>query len=112
MKAGWMGLVACSALGFAAQAQAQTCAYMFQGVNFGGEVLEVQDGDQVPAMGSWNNRVSSVKVAEKCELYVFDAVSYLGEDNRLGAPEIPDLGPWKNRISSYYCICSPGRARD
>ncbi|MDC3988705.1 beta/gamma crystallin-related protein [Polyangium jinanense] len=108
MKKVWMGLVACSALGLAAQAQAQerTCAYMFQDVNFGGEVLEVRYNAQNWDMGHWNDRVSSVKVVgEGCVLYVYEDVSFEGEYKAL-VSEVSDLEAWKNRISSYGCVCT------
>jgi len=79
---------------------------MFQNVDFGGEVLEVQDGS-VPDMGSWNDRVSSVKVMApgECLLTAFENVNFEGEAIILGGDN-PDLVHWKNRISSYWCSCS------
>ncbi|MDC3988702.1 peptidase inhibitor family I36 protein [Polyangium jinanense] len=109
MKTVWMGLVACGALGLAAQAQAQTCAHMFRNVNFGGDGVVAQDGDLVANIGSrWNDRVSSVTVEEDCFLQVYENVNFGGETTVL-VSDVPDLMDWKNRISSYECICnSPG----
>ncbi|MDC3988703.1 peptidase inhibitor family I36 protein [Polyangium jinanense] len=108
MKTVWMGLVAWGALGLAAQAQARTCAYLYDDETFRGEVLEVQSGPKVPDIGSqWNDRVSSWKVERGCTLTVWHDTNFGGSSTTLREGHYPFMRErWNNSISSYHCMCS------
>ncbi|XP_068105577.1 syncollin-like [Hyperolius riggenbachi] len=97
------------------------CARMYEHSNMyfdqscNGKHFDVKDGDDVPYMPIlWNNRASSLVVANRCTLKVW-SVSGKGGNNRSFSSgvyyQLKDyinglLGNWNDAISSYYCTCS------
>ncbi|XP_062454192.1 syncollin [Rhea pennata] len=80
-----------------------------------GAVLPVAPGTDVPYMPSnWAARVSSLVVATRCELTVWDKAGKKGYSRRFSAGAVPRLqeirrgllGNWDNAIKGYYCKCN------
>ncbi|XP_008120999.1 syncollin [Anolis carolinensis] len=80
-----------------------------------GNVMEVEPGEDQPYMPSgFNNKVSSVVVAQRCELNVWSSKAKGGKTRKFKAGAFPRLqeyrrgifGDWNNAISGYYCTCS------
>ncbi|KAL8211972.1 UNVERIFIED_CONTAM: hypothetical protein K2H54_032385 [Gekko kuhli] len=81
----------------------------------GGSVLQVQpDEDQPYVPKAFNNKISSLVVAQRCELTVWDTKGKSGKTKKFKATAVPRLqeirrgifGDWDNRISAFYCKCS------
>ncbi|XP_050784650.1 syncollin [Gopherus flavomarginatus] len=78
----------------------------------GGSVLQVQPGDDIPYIPfGWNNKVSSLVVAPRCELSIWSRMGKEGYSHKFNGgvvcrlQEIKKglLGDWDNSISAYYC---------
>ncbi|MEE6490616.1 hypothetical protein FKM82_015914 [Ascaphus truei] len=97
------------------------CARLYEDSNAyyeqccGGEFLDVRIGDDVPYIPfKWNNRVSSLVVAPRCELTVWSKKPKEGVTRKFTSGAHPRLqevkrglfGTWDDSISSYYCKCS------
>ncbi|KAM8952366.1 syncollin [Pelodytes ibericus] len=81
----------------------------------GGAFLDVLGGDDVPYIKlGWNDRISSLVVAPRCELTVWSKKPKEGSTRKFSSGAYPRLeeikkgllGTWDNSISSYYCKCS------
>ncbi|XP_062391795.1 syncollin-like [Sardina pilchardus] len=79
-----------------------------------GQSMDVYPGEDVPNMPlAWNNRVSSLVVASRCSLTVWDFFLKEGEKHKFGAGIVHRLrevsqgliGSWNNDISGYLCTC-------
>lgn len=88
-----------------AAAQPVGCA-LYEHANFRGQRVVLEDGAQAPRFGRfWNDRVSSVRVADGCRLEVFEHWDYRGfsvaYDGAVGY-----VGPRMNdRFSAARCEC-------
>ncbi|KAM9324003.1 syncollin-like [Gastrophryne carolinensis] len=97
------------------------CARMYQhsSVYFdqscGGEVLDAKNGDDFPYVPIWwNNRISSLVVANRCSLKVWSTSGKAGNNRTFNSGVYYQLkdygnglfGDWNDAISSYYCSCS------
>ncbi|XP_060114142.1 syncollin [Heteronotia binoei] len=80
-----------------------------------GSVLIVQSGEDQPYIPkAFNNKISSVVAAPRCELTVWDTKGKSGKTRKFKNGAFPRLseyrrgifGDWDNAISAYYCICS------
>uniref|UniRef100_A0A8C8RLD9 Syncollin n=1 Tax=Pelusios castaneus TaxID=367368 RepID=A0A8C8RLD9_9SAUR len=78
----------------------------------GGQVLQVQPGDDQPYMPlSWNDKISSLVVAPRCELNVWSRKGKEGYNRKFSSGVVYRLqeikkgliGDWDNSISAYYC---------
>ncbi|XP_053330129.1 syncollin [Spea bombifrons] len=81
----------------------------------GGDYLDVRVGEDIPYIKlTWNNRVSSLVVAPRCELTVWSRKPKEGETRKFSSGVYPRLeeirkglfGDWNDSISSYYCKCT------
>ncbi|XP_015276512.1 PREDICTED: syncollin [Gekko japonicus] len=81
----------------------------------GGSVLLVQpDEDQPYVPKAFNDKVSSLVVAPRCELSVWDKKGKAGKTRKFKTGAFPRLqeyrkglmGNWDNAISAFYCKCS------
>uniref|UniRef100_A0A8D0DSV6 Syncollin n=1 Tax=Salvator merianae TaxID=96440 RepID=A0A8D0DSV6_SALMN len=81
----------------------------------GGSVLVVSPGDDQPYMPSaFNNKISSLVVAQRCTLTVWSRKGKAGKTRTFKTGAYPRLqeyrkgifGDWDNSISAYYCTCS------
>ncbi|XP_042295832.1 syncollin [Sceloporus undulatus] len=80
-----------------------------------GNVLEVEPGEDQPYVPSgFNNKVSSIVVAQRCELTVWSSKAKGGKTRKFKTGAFPRLqeyrqglfGDWNNAISAYYCTCT------
>ena len=102
------------------------CARLFQDssslndLSCGGKALDINKGDDVPAMGSrWVKRASSLVVSSSCSLTVWSQIHKKGSKRRFSAGTVYRLkdvakggrslkglfGNWDNEIAGYYCSC-------
>lgn len=81
-----------------------------------GAELSVQPGTDLPYLPSdWTNVISSLVVAQRCELTVWSIRGKAGNTHKFSAGSYPRLeeyrrgifGDWSNSISSLYCRCPP-----
>ncbi|XP_014462928.2 syncollin [Alligator mississippiensis] len=81
----------------------------------GGRVLPVPPGTDMPYLPrDWNDRVSSLVVAPRCELTVWSRRGKEGSTKRFSAGVVYRLqevrkgllGDWDDSISAFYCKCS------
>uniref|UniRef100_A0A8C5R0I4 Syncollin n=1 Tax=Leptobrachium leishanense TaxID=445787 RepID=A0A8C5R0I4_9ANUR len=81
----------------------------------GGKYLDVQGGEDVPYIKlGWNDRISSLVVAPRCELTVWSMKPKDGTTRKFTSGAYPRLqeikkglfGTWDDSISSYYCKCT------
>nr|XP_033810147.1 syncollin [Geotrypetes seraphini] len=99
----------------------KVCARMFEDSSVyydqccGGEYLDARIGDDMPYIPlKWNNRISSLVVATRCELTVWSKKPKAGNMRKFSAGithRLKDVkkglfGNWDNSISSYYCKCN------
>ena len=99
---------------------AKVCARMFEDSHYlyahscGGDSLDSFPGDDKPVITRrWNNRVSSIVVAQGCYLTVWDRIKKEGNKRKFRAGiqyRLKDLsnglaGNWDNIISGYTCGC-------
>nr|XP_056703628.1 syncollin [Euleptes europaea] len=80
-----------------------------------GSVLLVQpDEDQPYVPSAFNNKVSSLVVAPRCELSVWSRKGKAGNTRKFKSGAFPRLqeyrrgifGDWDDSISAFYCKCS------
>ncbi|XP_025914029.1 syncollin [Apteryx rowi] len=80
-----------------------------------GATLVVNPGTDVPYMpSSWAGSVSSLVVATRCELTVWDKAGKKGHSRHFSAGAVPRLqevrrgllGNWNDAIKGYYCKCN------
>ncbi|XP_054855303.1 syncollin [Eublepharis macularius] len=80
-----------------------------------GSVLQVLPNEDQPYIPSaFNNKISSLVVATRCELTVWSGKGKGGKTKKFKAAAFPRLqeyrkgifGDWDNAISAYYCKCS------
>ncbi|XP_018432451.1 PREDICTED: syncollin [Nanorana parkeri] len=80
-----------------------------------GDYLDVKPGEDVPYIAlRFNNRVSSLVVATRCELTVWSKKPKDGVTKKFSNGSYPRLaevkkgllGSWDDSISSYYCKCN------
>ncbi|XP_073454016.1 syncollin [Aquarana catesbeiana] len=80
-----------------------------------GDYLDVKPGEDVPYIAPWfNNRISSLVVATRCELTVWSKKPKDGVTKKFNNGSYPRLeevkkgllGNWNDSISSYYCKCN------
>ncbi|XP_053577583.1 syncollin-like [Bombina bombina] len=81
----------------------------------GGSYLDVVPGADVPYIPlGWNNRISSLVIAPRCELTVWSRKPKEGSTKkftsgvqaRLSEVKKGLFGDWNDSISSYYCKCN------
>ncbi|XP_067413402.1 syncollin [Emydura macquarii macquarii] len=81
----------------------------------GGKVLQVQPGTDVPYVPlGWNDKISSLVVAPRCELNVWSKTGKNGYSRKFSSGVVYRLqeikkglfGDWDNSISAYYCKCN------
>ncbi|XP_078517447.1 syncollin-like [Lissotriton helveticus] len=99
----------------------KVCARMFEDSSpyydqcCGGEYLDARPDDDMPYIPlGWNNRISSLVVAPRCELTVWSRKAKEGNTRRFTSgiqkrlKEVKNglFGNWDNAISSYYCKCN------
>ncbi|XP_057566840.1 syncollin-like [Hippopotamus amphibius kiboko] len=82
----------------------------------GGAVLSVEPGADLPYLPSdWSNTISSIVVAQRCQLTVWSTRGKSGETRKFSAGTYPRLeeyrrgifGDWSNSISALYCRYRP-----
>ncbi|XP_020642883.3 syncollin [Pogona vitticeps] len=80
-----------------------------------GDVLLVPPEEDQPYVPSaFNNKVSSLVVAQKCQLVVWSSKGKGGKTRTFKTGSYPRLqeyrrgifGDWNNAISAYYCKCT------
>ncbi|XP_053124174.1 syncollin [Hemicordylus capensis] len=80
-----------------------------------GRVLVVLPGEDQPYMPTaFNNKVSSLVVATRCELSVWSKKAKAGNTRKFKPGAFPRLqeykrglfGDWDDAISAYYCKCT------
>ncbi|XP_048355318.1 syncollin [Sphaerodactylus townsendi] len=80
-----------------------------------GSVLLVQPGEDQPYVpAAFNNKISSLVVATRCELTVWSGKGKAGNTRKFKAGAFPRLqeyrrglfGDWDNSISAFYCKCT------
>uniref|UniRef100_A0A8C3RZQ2 Syncollin n=1 Tax=Chelydra serpentina TaxID=8475 RepID=A0A8C3RZQ2_CHESE len=81
----------------------------------GGGVLRAQPGDDVPYIPlNWNDKISSLVVAPRCELNIWSRRGKEGSSHKFKSGVVYRLqeikkglfGDWDNSISAYYCTCN------
>ncbi|XP_034648935.1 syncollin [Trachemys scripta elegans] len=81
----------------------------------GGNVLQVQPGDDVPYIPlGWNDKISSLVVAPRCDISVWSRKGKKGYSRKFNSGVVYRLreikkglfGDWDNSISAYYCKCN------
>lgn len=97
------------------------CARLFADSNVyyedccAGDYLDVKPGQDVPYIAlRFNNRISSLVVATRCELTVWSKKPKEGVTKKFNSGTYPRLeevkkgllATWDDSISSYYCKCS------
>ena len=90
----------------AGAAQAQQCV-IYKGEDYRGDRFGFRDGQAILRFNSFNDRVSSVKVANGCRLVAFEG--YDGRGRRLAIERnVKRLaGDWDNTISGAISARSP-----
>ncbi len=79
---------------------------LYEHTRYKGEAYFLDSGEESNALpGSWNDRVSSVKVDRGCKLTVYQHRKYAG-DRRAFTGDASDVGSlWNDEISSARCSC-------
>ena len=115
---------------FSVTASANYCATVYQGEDFTGAELNLYSGDKLDNLNDymletehysdWDNRISSVVVAPKCKLVMFQYQEFgrgwdtdyrVGEVKRIRNKSehkmkyVYDLHHFNNLASSLKCIC-------
>lgn len=83
----------------------QSCTIYYHG-DYRGASVEFRPGEEAPWYGSrWNDQVSSVRVAQGCELQIWEHVTFQGL-RAVITRDTPYIGPaWNDRVSSSICRC-------
>lgn len=107
----------------ASSAFAWTCATVYQGENFTGHSLQIQDGARIPNLAryamshrqTWNNRISSLIVENGCTLKGYQYNNFGREyhtGRRIGTHQsfhgfgyYENIGYTGDLISSLTCRC-------
>lgn len=84
----------------------QANCQVFEHINYTGSVMSLLPGQTMPSVGpAWNDRISSVQVANSCRLVAFEHDNYQG-DRRVFANNTPSVGNlWNDQISALKCQC-------
>lgn len=79
---------------------------MYEHNNYQGRVVPMAPDQAVSFRGGqfWNDRVSSVRVAQGCSLVIYEHSRMAGRSSELGG-NARSLGGWNDRISSAECFC-------
>jgi hypothetical protein len=90
---------------------AGTCALLYSGENFGGDLYTVEGGADIGELGAaWDDRVSSLRVLPGCRLRVWENAGKKGDHRSYVAErrarEVSWIGEaWNDQISSLTCAC-------
>jgi len=98
------GLLACAAAD--ARAFEQFCK-LYEEPNYGGRSVRFEPDGVINFEGdaAWNDRVSSVRIGDDCQLGVWEEVPGKRESADYFADQ-PDLGFWNDRITTGGCFCA------
>lgn len=97
-----------AALCFPPCAARKHCARVYRRENYSGRGFNIDNGKTISVLGTWNNRIFSIRVADNCKLAVYTGMNYSGHD-RVFDSSFRRLGFWKGRISSCRCWCKDGK---
>ncbi|MCI4662962.1 MAG: hypothetical protein MRY63_14225 [Neomegalonema sp.] len=86
-----------------AQAQQAACT-VYEDAFYRGSSLQLEDGRTYMQLNNWNNRISSIRVREGCQLRIGEEFMFFGRRENVQS-DVTHVGDWNDRISAIACSC-------